>query len=332
MHKGPQRFEFYLLQLETLISKAAKQKNPALFLYSNNARTPLFMLEGLAKLYGGLHNSKRFAKIKEHFKLLEDALGAIDYYDSIAKNLAGNKKIPAEIIQYLQAQTREKIQRLNELLEEKGWTGTDPLNRIIKIRKKLAGADWLDDKHEIKEMEVFYGVAIYDIVAFVNELEFQFKNMEADVHELRRKLRWLSIYPQALQGAIQLAQAKTTPRQLSKYLTPEIVNSPFNKMPEAGDNTCFLLLSKNYFLALSWMIAELGKLKDSGLQIIAIKEALAQTEETNEAAALKKIYKMLGAKQPPIETLLANAAAISKTYFKEHNLENMVIGASVPGK
>jgi len=258
-------------------------------------------------------------------------LGAIDYYDSIAKNLAKNKKITPQILQYLQAQTREKIQRLNELLEEKGWTG-EAANRISKIRRKLAGADWMEEKNEVKGLEEFYGKSVYEIAAFVDELGFQFKNMEADVHELRRKLRWLSIYPQALQGCIQLAQAKTTSRQLKKYLIPEIVNSPFNKMPDAGDNTCFLLLNKNYFLALSWMIAELGKLKDSGLQIVAIKEAMAQTGETDEAASLKKIYKMLGAKQPLLEELLTTAATISTTYFKEHNLENMVIGISVNAK
>ncbi len=331
MHKGYQRFEFFLLQAEALVSKAAKQKNPALYLYHNNARTPLFMLEGLAKIYCGLHNSKHFAKIKEHFKLLEDALGAIDYYDSIAKNLAPNKKIPPPVLAYLQAQTREKIQRLNELLEEHGWTGSSA-TRIEKIRKKLAGADWLEEKDEVKEFQEFYGKAIYGIVAFMDNLSFHFENMEADVHELRRKLRWLSIYPQALQGCIQLAQGKLKPRHLSKYLTPEIVNSPFNKMPEAGDNTCFLLLNTNYFLALSWMIAELGKLKDSGLQIIALEEAMTQTGETDEAASLKKIYKMLGTKQTPLEELLEGATVISKTYFKEHNLENMVIGISVPGK
>ena len=55
MHKGEQRFIFYLNQLQTLIDKAAKQKNPALWLFNNNARTPLFMLEALAKLRRLMH-------------------------------------------------------------------------------------------------------------------------------------------------------------------------------------------------------------------------------------------------------------------------------------
>ena len=80
-----------------------KSIDPALFLYQNNARTPLFMLEGLSKMYIDIHNKKRFSKLKEHFKLLEDGLGAIDYYDAIAKNFTTNKNFPKNILQYLEA-------------------------------------------------------------------------------------------------------------------------------------------------------------------------------------------------------------------------------------
>ena len=66
MKNGLLRFDFYLNQLEALLVKSSKQKNPALWLYQNNARTPLFMLEGLAKLYSGIHNKKKFEKIKAH--------------------------------------------------------------------------------------------------------------------------------------------------------------------------------------------------------------------------------------------------------------------------
>ncbi|CAN5643308.1 hypothetical protein BH11BAC3_BH11BAC3_10060 [soil metagenome] len=79
MQKGLTRFEFFLNQLQILLTAAAKEKNPALWLYRNNARTPLFMLEALSKMYADIHNKKRFTKIYDHFKMAEDALGAIDY-------------------------------------------------------------------------------------------------------------------------------------------------------------------------------------------------------------------------------------------------------------
>ncbi|MGG9971682.1 hypothetical protein ACQ33O_07790 [Ferruginibacter sp. SUN002] len=325
MKSGITRFDFYLNQLLVLLSKASKEKNPALWLYQNNCRTPVFMLEGLSKLYLDLHDKKKFTSLKEQFKLLEDALGAIDYYDSFAKEFAKNKKVPAEVTKYLQAQTREKIQHLNELLIEKNWLTLEN-NRISKIQSKLDKADFLKDKKEINEINKFYGKAIYEIVEFAETSKFHFDNVEADVHELRRKLRWLSIYPQALRGCIQLNHSKNTPKHLDKYLTKEITTSPFNKMPDVGDSKHFLLLEQNYFLALSWMIAELGKLKDNGLRIIAIKEALMQTSSLKEAAALKKAHTILGAKYPTIPMLLKNAEAISKTYFSELNLEHLVVG------
>jgi hypothetical protein len=325
MKPGQARFEYFLNQVQNLLGKAEKQKNPALWLYQNNMRTPLFMLEALAKMYSGIHNKKKFTQLKEHFKLLEDALGAIDYYDAFSKAFSANKNIPAGIVDYLRAQTREKIQRLNELLTENKWLGSNG-ERMKKIHKKLSQADWLKDEKEIKEINEFYGAAIYSIVEFVTAEKFKFQNIEADVHELRRKLRWLSIYPQALQGCIQLSKSKLEAKAVLKYCTKEIVNSPFNKMPDAGKNNYFLLLHQNYFYALSWMIAELGKLKDSGLSIIAIKEAVQQTGSISDEGAYAKAAQLLGKKQPQLPQLLKTASAICKTYFNEHNLEHLVIG------
>lgn len=327
MKNGSARFEFFLTQLQTLLTKSAKQKNPALWLYQNNVRTPLFMLEALAKMYSSIHNKKKFAKIKEHFKLLEDVLGAIDYYDSFAKEFSKNKNIPAAVTNYLQAQAREKIQSMNELLTEKEWLGENA-DRIKKIQKKLQEADWLKEEKEIEAIKDFYGEAIYEIMEFTTNTKFHFDNVEADVHELRRKLRWLSIYPQAFRGCIQLSKSKTSPKRLSKYLTTEIITSPYNKMPDAVDCKYFLLLDKNYFYSLSWLIAELGKLKDNGLRIVAVKEALQQTGTSNEAEAYKKAYQLLDKKQPELQKLLDDAEKICKIYFSEHNLEHLVIGTA----
>lgn len=327
MKNGQARFDFFLTQLQTLLDKAAKQKNPALWLYQNNARTPLFMLEGLAKLYAGIHNKKKFTKLKAHFKLLEDAIGQIDYYDAFAKEFAGNKKIPATVVSYLQAQSREKIQSLNEILTEKDWIGAGK-SRMEKIRKKLKKADWLDEQKDVEGVRDFYFSSINGILEFSNQKNFHFENVEKDVHELRRMLRWLSIYPQALKGCIQLSQAKKSPAYLSKYLTKAITGSPYNVMPDAGDLRYFLLLDKTRFYALSWMISELGNLKDSGLRLEVIKEALIQSGSTDEKAALIKARSFLGNRQLTEQQVLDQAEAILKTFCKEQNLESLVIGTA----
>jgi hypothetical protein len=99
-------------------------------------------------------------------------------------------------------------------------------------------------------------------------------------------------------------------------------------MPDAGDNKHFLLLEQNHFYALSWMIAELGKLKDTGLRVIAIKEALQQVSVTDHVQALKKAYTYTGSLQPQIKNLLLKADQICKIYFKEKQLQKLVIGTA----
>lgn len=326
MKNGQIRFEYFLNQFEELLVKSSKQKNPGLWLYQNNARTPLFMMEGLAKLYSGIHNKKKFEKLKTHFKLLEDTIGQIDYYDAFAKEFLANKKIPAVITNYLQAQSREKIQSLNEILAEKEWLGAGNA-RIKKIRKKLSKADWQDEKSDIDSIREFYFTSINKILEFINQRDFRFTNVENDVHEFRRMLRWLSIYPQALRGCIQLAKSKAAaPKFLSKYLTKAIITSPYNVMPDAADNKYFLLFDQKRFFALSWLIAELGNLKDNGLRVEVIKEAILQTTKTNEKEALAKAYQLAGPAQKTIPQILSAAGKLCNTFCKEKNLENLVTG------
>jgi hypothetical protein len=184
------------------------------------------MLEGLAKMYAGFHHANKFKRIRDHFKSLEDAIGAIDYYDSVAKDLVNIKKVPADLIGYLQAQSREKIQRLNDILAENGWLQAEN-NRINKIRSKLKEVNWMDETAEARQIIDYYGESIYKIVAFAAEKDYRFNDIEKEVHELRRKLRWQSIYPQALRGAIQLGEKKILPRHLKKYWTSEVTGSPF---------------------------------------------------------------------------------------------------------
>ena len=127
---------------------------------------------------------------------------------------------------------------------------------------------------------------------------------------MRRKLRWLSIYPQALQGCIQLTETDAKDKNLEKYLTPEIVNSPFNKMPAVGKNKYLLMFEKDYFLALSWIISQLGKLKDEGLRTVVTNEAKSVSTDDS----------------PQTKAILTRATDICNTFFAEKNLDRLLIG------
>ncbi len=323
MTKGLGRFEFYLIQLDDLLLKAAQSKNPALFLYQNDGRTIIFMLEGLAKLYAGMHNEKQFLKIKERVKLLEDLLGGIDHYDNFAKDFLKDAKIPATVTKFCEKKRDEKLAELNAALLKRKWINHDPL-RTKKIRKRLARMDWQTSEKEIELIKEFYLKSIIGINNFYKEAGPAFTNLEEQVHEIRRKLRWLSIYPRALQGAIQLKDNKTKDKAVAKYLIPEIINSPFNKMPAKGTNNPILFLEKNYFLALSNILSTLGTLKDSGLRIHALADAIKETQTVSEEIALQQAYKLTKMKPDGLKEIMVKAYDICKLYFEEKNLEKLV--------
>lgn len=323
MKRGPARFEHYLVKLETLLQAAAKDHNPALYLYKNDARTPLFMLEALARVYRDIHNNKKFNKLKEVFKQLEDGLGEIDYYDGYANSFLKHPMVPVHIREYMQGQAREKIQHFNELLAKENWLAKDS---ILKIRKKLNEAGWLQPKEELQGIKTVYDEAIKNIKDFIKKSGGNFTEMENQVHEFRRNLRWLSIYAQALRGCVQIMDSGESEPATKEYLVPEIVNSKFNVLPDAGDNNWFLLLEKNYFYALSWLIAELGKLKDEGLQYFAAAEALQQTAGFNHEDAFTKSFEVFAEQRSTYDNLLLRAAGISKKFMEEKCLDNLVMG------
>jgi ribosome biogenesis protein Nip4 len=324
MKKGLGKFEYYFIQVDLLLKNAAKTNNPALFLYENDFRTKAFMLQGLGKLYSGLHNPKRFTKLKDAYKALEDLLGAIDYYDNFSKTFEKNKSITPEVKKYIADKKLASLLALNELLVKQKWIGSTK-TRTNKQRKKISSAKWQTETVEIEAIKKHYIKQVENIVAFYTQTKGVFTDLENQVHELRRKLRWLSIYPQALQGSIQLIDDKKIDAAVKKYLTKEIAQSPFNKLPAKGSHSVVLQLNKNYFLALSHTIAALGKLKDKGQTIHLLSETIQATEKLSAKDATVKAIKTLKLKATAEAEILKEASNICKVFFKENNLEKLVL-------
>ena len=324
MIQGPGRFEYYLIQLEELLVKASATENPAFFLYKNDARTKLFMLEGLSKLYAGMHNKKKFLYAMQYFKSLEDIFGAVDYYDGYAKDFLEDTIMPSTIRLFVEKRREENLQLINEVLIKKKWLSPD-LYRTKKIRKRIKNADWQTPEKEVVSIKQFYQKAIARINEFYKETGAEFTDIELQVHDLRRKLRWLSIYPQALRGCIQFSDNIIETPELSKYLIPEIVHSPYNIMPVAGHNQFFVLFEKNYFLSLSYVISALGKIKDKGLRILATAEAIKNTQFVNETISLERALLLNNVESNGLDMTLKKAKEICQPFFEEDNLGKLIL-------
>lgn len=321
MKPGKARFEKQISKIEALFNEANKHENSALWLFLNDLRTPMFMLEGLSKLYAEINDDKIFTKLKDQFKLIEDALGAVDYYAAFQKEFSADPNIPAIIVDYFKRKTYEKLEILGEALKKEGWLKG---KKFKAITKKLENIKWAGEISETKLLIKFYTKQVKKINEFILEINFPFSNIEEQVHEIRRRIRWLSIYPQALNGAMKFIEIKPVPKYLSKYLTPNIVNSPFNKLPISDIQTQFVIFDKNKFLALSSIIYELGELKDKGLKVSALKDAFQEIDLLKDAVAYAKAYEVLGKKYLKLESILANASALFKTYFDEKNLDFVI--------
>lgn len=325
MKQGFGRFEYFFIKLDELLLAAAKTPDPALYLFENDARTKCFMLEGLAKLFAGMHNEKRFDYVRDYCKVLEDLLGSIDYYDTYSKKFLADPEMLTTIRMYMEQKRAEKLADLNNVLVNKKWINNKKL-RTKKLRKKIKDADWLEPAKEMTAIQHYYKNAVKEINEFYKNTGIAFTDIEEQVHELRRRLRWLSIYPHALQGTIQFTDSNIEDENITKYLTDEIVNSPYNKMPPIGNNKIVLLFEKKYFLALSSVISALGKIKDEGLQVLATAEAIKATQFVDEKTALQLTYSLSKMNKQGLTDILENAKAICEPFFIEGNLEKIVVG------
>jgi hypothetical protein len=116
-------------------------------------------------------------------------------------------------------------------------------------------------------------------------LALDMNDLEAGVHELRRKVRWFSLYAAALDGAVVLDPDVAPPTKgWSRYLGEAVVNSPFNRLPAPGAGVDPLTLPAPLFYALSWAIAELGRIKDAAQETEVVEHGLRATHQPGSAS------------------------------------------------
>ena len=317
------RFVFFIDKISKLLDAAKSSENAANFIYTNDMRTPLFMIEGLCRIYKKIYQHAGFKKLNVQFKELEDKLGEIDFYDGFYKEFQTKENIPLDITLFSKEKRDEKIQSLNIFLKKEKWISKHQ-KAIAKVFKTLKKVDWMNEQDDAAAVFKVYQNQIIKILKRYENRTKPFSDIEKDVHELRRELRWLSIYPQAFQGLIQLQPGDDILDYLKNYLTPKIINSPYNKMPDGSGLEVHIMLHQNYYYALSWMIAELGKLKDNGLEIELLEESISAVYKTKENVS-SLAYSLCEKNQPTILQILSEAQKISNTFFDEKILEQLVV-------
>lgn len=312
-------FKYYLDDCKNVLEQSISENDIVLFLYSNDFRTKLFMLEGLCKLFSAVYKSQKIDKVLCSIKQLEDAFGSYDYYLSYYNKYNKDEQSPTKIKQYFLEKLEKSKVYILAILNDENWLSG---KRIKKIKKTLSKIKWNRSKKECKAIIKVYKKQISKIIAFC-KASMPFTDMENHVHELRRKIRWLSIYPQASNGLFRLEKSLQKQTFHNKYFTKEIIQSPFNKFKENNLLKHIIALDTNSFLALSWLINELGKIKDEGLEILAMQEAINAMNLNNK----EKQYtaQTLKDSEDKLRSLLQRSTLIMEQYLEEKNLENLLI-------
>lgn len=315
-------FIFYSAQLQDLLIKSSKQKNPALWLNKNNARTTLFILEAITRLHNDAFDEKLFGKWNKRFKKLEDLFGEIDQFASLETELKLNKKISKEIVRYFTVNTSNYLDKCNRRLLEKDWFS----DKLKLFNNKIS-------KFEVEYNQGYLDALKYSMIAeeesilkFVKKSNYHFTKVEEEIHELRRKLRWLSIYAQSLNGLVQLKKSNKKSKFQINYFTKDILESPYNVLPKRPKNTAIIEFDRDSFFALSWMIKELGNLKDTGLKIQKLNDAIFISEDVTREQANLKALKLLGLDLKTQESILKQASELVNTFIvKDKILESLII-------
>lgn len=308
------RFKKQLTKLNKNFNDAKLSDHPSLYFYQSDSRQVLFYLESLCRLYRNIHDINLFESLLNDFKQLEDQLGKVDYYDNYFNELK-NSDLPELLLTRLHRKYLLELEKLEELLIQNNWLKNKPDN----ILNSLADIEWLKANEETKLLAKTISSELKEIVKDYEKGRVDFNYLEEGVHEFRRKIRWISIYAQALDGIIQLKDDELED-SLSQYLTKEVVNSPFNTMPTIQNNSEIIYFSKSAFYALSWMIATIGKMKDEGLKFECIDEILHELSETERAEIDFKSNTLSSTDSAITDAIKSDVAKMTKVFITEHHV------------
>lgn len=261
-----------------------------MWLHEQGARTCFFMLEGIARIELKCEHEK--ARKKHRFyKKMEDKLGQLDYWLSVKSELKNHKKLSAVQLNELDYKIEKAFNRINGYLIKNNFFE----RKLIKYRKPLLD---LNNRNLIIQIRKIIAADLQKCLVFFESHKTGFNDLELQVHEFRRKLRWFSIYAQCLQGLITLQDEQKNYSWEKDYIDEETVQNPFNKLPAKKNLKLNIAYRKKPFLALSKIIQELGRIKDKGLHaeglhILSAKSKPDKVSPDQHGELLKEAHQIL---------------------------------------
>jgi hypothetical protein len=253
---------------------------------AKDLRRQVFLLEGIAKLYSGIHGKPAEA-VHVGVKTLEDHIG---HFSMTRSNFETAKKVGAnpKAVALLEADMKASRAALKELLQNE-WM-PDAKGRISGLRDAVE--DWGEarwgnvakDREQVTE-------ELARRLSKIESTPYDMNLLEDGIHELRRDLRWFPIYAESLNGLVQLDDTNPIAAYKDMASAP-IASTKYVQLPAADRETSPVNVSKSVYCALMQLTLDLGGLKDSGEPIHFIRDAYVRAGLGDAAKAQDAVGKL----------------------------------------
>ena len=253
---------------------------PAWRAWKADVRTPAFVLQGISRVFVKICDKDQredFEELLLRFKLLEDALGRIDAGATFSEKAAKSWKPGAATLGVLHEQCVHAIGQGDAILEEEGWLDASEVGAVTGIVEHLESLKWPKTGKFRSHLLEFLVELCFSLEKRMIAGEFDLSDLEGGVHEIRRRLRWLSIYAASFSGLIQLGPQDEGASDLARYARPDVLGSKHIQLPAPASGALEvvkpIVLPWDLWGALSSVIQDLGAIKDRGQARHALLES-----------------------------------------------------------
>lgn len=277
--------------LDTELRKAKTKDEAIAIAGSSDFRRRVFTLEGSLKMYRGRLSDELDAQY-DNVKKLEDSAGGYSYAQTMTK-VAKDNKAPAQVIALLEKKEAAAKKALGDTLDELGLT-LDEKNRFPAFKslvRDVRHADFGSYDQDRKGLLKIFKHTMKEI----EESDYDMNDLENGLHELRRQLRWVTIYTEAVDGLVQ-HDVNVAPK-IPEALADPVASSKYMTMPPADREMKPVVVSTSLYAKNQKVVLDLGALKDRGEAIHGMRDAfLATGLAKNEVEATDAAIKLLNLK------------------------------------
>lgn len=293
--------------------------------FSGKSRNALFHLEAICRIYREGHDETIFENLLTQFKELEDGIGRVDYHDAFRGEA---KKIgaPKEVFGYFTGGYHVELQNLTKRLLDSEWlcldgniVGSPALERILKILENIKWKKYKRDRKNIIK-------ALIDSLEKVlkkggvadGEPGLDFNELEDGVHEFRRTVRWISIYPSSLGGMCRLSDVDHIDTSVKEFLR-------FASFKEDRREKKPIDIDANSLLTFSKIIDDIGNIKDDGQLEEAMSHAMLRTGIVSEDNLEESVKNLVHSNKTKLNEIPQKVKKLVDNFLVEEKIPQQLI-------